>query len=353
MEHSLFLSHRSPRSVHTVLSTLVTVRSTLVLIAVSLSFCLALPPSLTAQTAGRLEEGITHFEAERFARAQAVFEALVEADRRDAAAAYWLGRTLRQEGEYKDAVDLLEKAVDLDETNVDYQRELYLTYVDFAEEAGALRAVSLAKKMVRLLHSIVELDSNAADEREELVGFYVNAPKMFGGGDIEQARRLAGELQNIDQKRGRLAFIMIHEHEGENDQVEREYRALIEEYPDELDPPRNLGLFYHNTERYAEAIATFRTLTERFPDYLYGWYLVGRTAAVSGLETELGISCMEHYLAHEPPEDDPSHAAAHWRLGMICEKSGNLDRARAEYEASLELDPDYSEARAALRRIRP
>jgi len=347
MERTPFFSTCSSPSVHS----LHPAPAVLLFVVLVSAFCC--PASLPAQSAGSLEEGRSHFEAGHLTRAREVFENLVRADRRDAAAAYWLGRTLRAEGEFKDAVDSLEKATELEEGNVTYLRELYWTCTEFVENAGAVRAVTLARRMVRMLHRIVELDPAATEEREQLVGFHVNAPRMFGGGDIDAARRYAEELTALDPKRGRLAFIMIHQHEGENDLVEREYQALISEFPDEYDHLRELGLFYHDTERYAEAIATFQTLTERFPDYLYGWYLVGRSAAVSGLGTETGTVCMEHYLAHEPPEGSPSHAAAHWRLGMIHEKAGNLERARAEYEASLVIDPDYREARVGLRRIRP
>ncbi|MFC1545377.1 tetratricopeptide repeat protein [Gemmatimonadota bacterium] len=321
--------------------------------AIAVSALMVLPVSRAAQQGGPLQEGVRHFEAGRYTQARSTFEALVRDDRRNHAAAYWLGRTCLMTGEFKDAVDALESAVELRDTDVEYQRRRVEAYEKWGEDAGPVRAMGLARKWVQGLYRIIELDPAAVREREQLVGFYTSAPKLFGGGDIEKAGQFARELQALDDKRGRLAFIQIYEHEEQYNRVESEYRALLEQYSEDLEIPQELGLFYHDRERYEEAVATFLTLTERFPDYLYGWYLVGRSAAVSGRQLDTGIRCMEHYLQNESPEGSPSHAAAHWRLGMVFEHKNDLNRARQEYEASLRLEPDYQNAKDALRRIRP
>jgi len=50
-------------------------------------------------------------------------------------------------------------------------------------------------------------------------------------------------------------------------------------------------------------------------------------------------------------EGFPSHAAAHWRLGIIFEHKQDIDSAKNEYETALKLDPDYKLAKEALEKL--
>ncbi len=59
-------------------------------------------------------------------------------------------------------------------------------------------------------------------------------------------------------------------------------------------------------------------------------------------------ACLKEYLKTEPSKTNPSHASAHWRLGMVYENKGKKDLARKEYESALALDPKHKEAKKAL-----
>jgi tetratricopeptide (TPR) repeat protein len=305
-----------------------------------------------AQSTGRLEQGIQSLESGRLAEAEGIFESLVKIDRRNHRAAYYLGRTYFEEGDFRKSVDWLEKAVDLMDSEVDYHRWLVKAYEVAVEDAGMIRAISIAKKMIREMERITELDPTDVDERVRLVDFHLDAPKIVGGGDIDRARELVREIKAIDEKRGFIAQIEIYKHEKRTDLAISEYRRMIGMHPEERDYPKELGLLYHDTGQYEQAVATFVALTERFPEYLYGHYLIGRTAAVSGQSLDLGVACLERYLQREPEEGSPSHAAAHWRLGMIFENKGDKDRARQEYETSLRLEPEYEASKEALKRLK-
>jgi Flp pilus assembly protein TadD len=50
--------------------------------------------------------------------------------------------------------------------------------------------------------------------------------------------------------------------------------------------------------------------------------------------------------------ENPSLAAAHYRLGNILEKKGDAAGARAEYETSIKIDAKQKEARAALAKLK-
>jgi Flp pilus assembly protein TadD len=50
--------------------------------------------------------------------------------------------------------------------------------------------------------------------------------------------------------------------------------------------------------------------------------------------------------------ENPSLAAAHFRLGNILEKKGDAVGARNEYETALKIDPKQKLAREALAKLK-
>ena len=71
---------------------------------------------------------------------------------------------------------------------------------------------------------------------------------------------------------------------------------------------------------------------------------------MSGQNLERGDAALRAYIA-APPENGPSVANAHYRLGIIAEKRGDKEFARREYQAALDLNPYYKEAKKALAAI--
>ncbi|MCK5407552.1 MAG: tetratricopeptide repeat protein, partial [Candidatus Krumholzibacteria bacterium] len=109
--------------------------------------------------------------------------------------------------------------------------------------------------------------------------------------------------------------------------------------------------FYQAKEDYTAAFETFEGTIAIDAAYMASLYQMGRTAAFSGENLERGVECLNMYLEHEPGPNQPTWANAHWRLGMLYEKMGQKDMARKAYEAALELNPDYKEAKEALEKL--
>ena len=72
---------------------------------------------------------------------------------------------------------------------------------------------------------------------------------------------------------------------------------------------------------------------------------------MSGQRLERATEALEAYLQTTPGRNDPSLAAAHWRLGMVHEKRQDRQRAKAEYESALRLDPTFKPATESLRKL--
>lgn len=248
--------------------------------------------------------------------AQKAFEALARADGQNADVQFYLGRLALQRDDAEQAVIFLEKAVALAPTDSRYFHRLGDAYGRAALKAGIFSQMSLAGKCRTAYEKAVELDPKNVDARFSLLGFYQQAPGIVGGG-LDKAHAQAEEIKKLDANRGRLAVAGLYI-------VEKKFDLAFAQFEDALKP---------NPDDYA-ALFQF-----------------GRLAAISGLRMDEGLVALRKCLTQTPPEGQPPLAAAHWRIGFILEKKGDKAGARAEYEASLKLDPKFPQALEALKKL--
>lgn len=125
--------------------------------------------------------------------------------------------------------------------------------------------------------------------------------------------------------------------------------------PGEHDAAVNLAVALSNMDTTQAARVAVLTELKRLvalsPDHLRAHYQIGRLGALTGRELEAALASLQRYLREPPPAGAPSHAAAHWRRGMIEEQRGQVELARQAYRAALALDPNYAAARDALSRL--
>ncbi len=102
--------------------------------------------------------------------------------------------------------------------------------------------------------------------------------------------------------------------------------------PDEIDALIAL----YNARRYAELEGRARRLSERYPDFGFGWQLLGGALQMQGKDALHAFQKTAQLL----PED----AVAHYNLGVAQKSAGRLDEAAASYRRAISLKPDYFEA---------
>ncbi|MFM1852309.1 MAG: hypothetical protein RIS54_1993 [Verrucomicrobiota bacterium] len=256
------------------------------------------------------------FRDKRYPDARTAFQVLTLDEPDNARVRYYLGRIATKRNDTDDAILQFEKAVELDPQNSGYFAELGGAYGTAASKATLLSQISLAKRCREALEHAVELDPSNLDARQGLVDFYRQAPGFLGGG-VLKAYTQAEAIRKLDLERGTLI----------------------------------LGQLYARDHRFDEAIALLNELLAAQPDNYLAHYSIGRIAAEGGVQLETGENHLRHCLALTPAADEPSHAAAHWRLGNLAERRKDSASARSAYETALQIDPKFRQAADALGKL--
>ena len=262
------------------------------------------------------DEAQALYRARRYPEARTAFEAVAAADPANADAAYHLGRLALMRDDADEAVKWLEKATSLAPTLAAYMVSLGDAYGLSAEKAGLFFKPGLARKCHAAYDKAVALDPRNVEAHYSLYRFYRQAPAIAGGG-LDKARAEALVLQRLDDLQGTLALVEVSTAEKDYDAAFRLIAALQKRHPD-------------------SPVIAFQT---------------GRLAAMSGQQLDLGAAMLRQYLQHTPADGEPPLWAAHWRLGIICEKRGDAAGARAEYQAGLKLNPTQPQLVEALQRV--
>ena len=258
------------------------------------------------------------FETKKLAEAQQAFEKLAAADPKDAEVNFHLGELALRRDDAEKAMAYFEKATAAGPNVSRYQRRLGDAYGRAAQKKGVFGGLGLGKKCLASYQRAVELDPKDVDARNSLFDFYRMAPG-FAGGNTEKALAEAAAIKQLDPARGRIAF----------------------------------ATFYIGEKKYDRALAEFDAVLKMNPVDYTALYQVGRLAALTGQFVDRGIASLRRCLELPvPTPTTPGHAAAQWRLGNLLEKKSDLAGARAAYQASLKLDPNFTAAAESLRKLK-
>ena len=285
-----------------------------------LTLLLACASSLAAVDPTALDAArVLYNQRGQSAEAQKAFEALAATDPKNADVNFFLGQLANRRNDPAKALTYFQAAVAAAPTEARHHHGLGDAYGRSAQKAGILSQLGLAKKCVAAYERAVALEPTNLDFRASLFEFYRRAPGIAGGG-LDKATAQAEAITKIDAQRGRFAFATL----------------------------------YVGEKKYAEALAQFDEALKTNPDDYTCLYQIGRLAAVTGQYLDRGLTCLRRCLELPIPDslNTPGHAAAHWSIGTILEAKKDLPAARAAYEAAVKLDPQFTPAAAALKKLK-
>jgi len=259
----------------------------------SLTCFLVLSFPIYAQPLVNLQPGLDLFDAKKYSKAQEFFQELSREHSESAAIAYHLGRSYYQSRQIKNAVESLERAVELEEKNAEYHYLLGLAYASYVIEVGMFKRMGVAKKMKNEWVTAASIDANHKNARIALIGFYLNAPGIAGGSLEEGAKQLAILKQKypdeVFPEEGQLLL-----KKEQYVEAEKYYRLAVKKNKS----PRNLfslASFLYQIKRYDEAEMMFKEyvtldLSWNDPTKAYALFMLGNIFADKKMNAEANES---------------------------------------------------------------
>lgn len=294
-----------------------------------------------------LQKAKTLFESGKPAEAAKLLEAINDDSKEYAEAQFYLGRIAYNNKEYDDASDFFEEATEANDKNPLYFEWLGNTYGTIARDANVMRQGFLAPKMKDAWEKAVSLDPKNIGARLSLIEFYVQAPG-FMGGSMDKAVETAKQIIKLDAARGHQALANVYDRDKKTIEAEKEYIAMAAADAKYLPILIN---FYIAKAEYDKAFKLVDAEIQKKPDDMLMMYQYAKLAALSGKNLERGEQYLKKYLSYTPKDNEPSHAGAYMRLGMIYEKRRNKAEAKKNYQTALQLDKKLKEAEEGLARV--
>jgi tetratricopeptide (TPR) repeat protein len=284
-----------------------------------------------------------------------IFAALLTvrpASAEDSSSLFREAQELIRRQQFAAAVPLFEKCVAAEPGNSKFHQWLGRALGLHAAEKGITTSVLSIRKVKATFEKAIELDPLNLEARNDLAIMYRAVPGLLGGSKAKAAEQ--------------VAFIRRHDPalatqiDGDFLASEKKYDAALVAYTESARLHSRpiihvrISLVHQQKKEWEKAFAALERALAPDANHPLALYQVGRTAALSGQQLDRGEKCLRTYLAMPVREEleNPSIAAAHFRLGNILEKKGNPDAARAEYETSLKIDPKQKLAREALAKMK-
>ena len=231
--------------------------------------------------------------------------------------------------QYAAAVPLLEKCLAAEPGNSKFHQWQGRALGLQAAQQGITSSVMSIRKVRLAFEKAIELDPLNLEARNDLAIMYVAVPRLLGGSKARAAEQ--------------VAFIRRHDPalamqiDGDFLASEKKYDAALAAYTESARLHSRplihvrLSLVHQQNKDWEKAFAALERALALDANHPLALYQIGRTAALSGQQLDRGEQCLRTYLGMPVREEleNPSIAAAHFRLGNILEKKGDVAGARA------------------------
>jgi tetratricopeptide (TPR) repeat protein len=309
---------------------------------------LAPPQAASGGQSEAIERARADFDAGRYAQASRVLEPVATLDTRDATIFYWLGRARLEEHSYRPAVEAMTRAVNLSPDNAEYRRWLARAQAEIADRE---RSFTMARRVRQELEQAVRLDPSSVAVRRDLMGFYLEAPWLIGGGE-GKAKTQIDAIAALDSVAGHLARAAYYRHKNDAARARTEYEAVLKAAPSTVSPYLEMAEFYERADDTAGLRAAVEHGQKVDPDEPQWFYFRGVLGVLSKAEPGKAEEALLTYLDRIPPRSDrPGPAATHEWLGRLYEALARPEQAMTEFRKALALQSDRDSARQRLRRL--
>lgn len=286
-----------------------------------------------------------------FARGRAddalrALDGALERNGRNAAAWNLQCRIYLAQGRSEDAIRSCQRAVQNDAKSSQYHLWLARAYGEKASRSSLVAAYKTAKLAHAEFEAAVSLNGSNPEALSDLGQYYVEAPRILGGGS-DKAERIAERLSALDATRSDELRARIAEARKDYASAEQSLRAKIAASHSSPEASAqawmDLGSFYRRRGEWSQMMAALKngaaTDTRHGPALVDG----ASTLIQSGRESELAAQWLREYLEGNALSETAPAFLVHAELGDLLKKQGNEQAAEREFAAARALSSTYVE----------
>jgi tetratricopeptide (TPR) repeat protein len=166
------------------------------------------------------------------------------------------GKSFYMQGQFKESIDYLEKALAADPSNSNYIDWLGKAYGRRADQSTFVKALPLAVKTRQCFEKAVALDPANLEALSDLFEFDMEAPSLIGGG-LDKAEAIAARIAPLSPAEGHFARARLAEKRKDPREAEAEYRKALDAAPGDVGRILDLAQFLSKHGRYEESERLF------------------------------------------------------------------------------------------------
>jgi tetratricopeptide (TPR) repeat protein len=263
---------------------------------------------------------------------------------------------------WDEAIQQAEKARSFDGKNADFQAAVADALMNKLASApgGMFEKMSLSRRFRKEADLALQLDPQNAMVNDDLMQYYLAAPSLMGG-STSKAADLADRMVRANPPRGYLMKLEVAMHQkraaevgADPAQAEQSARQALRIDPGRAGPYMVLAMLYARQSRWKEMDAVLADSQRSVPDDLAPFYQVAEEIFTSNQAQEFSRAetLLRTYLRQPAEGNEPTLAMAHWRLGLVLEREGHRDQAKAEIQQAVSLDSAFQPAKKDLKRLK-
>ena len=277
----------------------------------------------------RLQAAVKLFENGLYSEAEDIFRSILKEDKESFEAHFYLGYIHFKRDEYDQAVDMLNKAVKLNDKDARVYEVLGQALGFKAQHAGMVKGTMLLPKVKKAFEKALEINPDSLTAKEGLYMFYLFVPSVAGGDD-KKAREFAEEIKKLNPARGYLAEALYMSKLQKQEDAEQLFEKAAMEGKDDPEIQHKAGQFFLEIKKFDKAGQSFDRFLALQPDNPAAYTAKGDYFAATG-QDEQAVSMYNRAL-----DKNKDFFPARFKRAQIRQKKGETEKAKEDYRFIVE-----------------
>lgn len=315
----------------------------------ALLILLALLPPLPQ--GGDLTEAIHFYQRGEFQEAVNLLRQLKNSSLIEHEVRFWLGKSYIKIRKWGDGVKEMERAVELQPSNAKYHLWLGRAAGFHAEHSSFLRAPFRARRVLKEFEIARDLAPDDLDVRFDLLEYYLNAPGFLGGGK-DKAEVEAEVIAKLDPQKGYNARATIHRKNENWDMARQELSQATIDYPNDADAWKDLAGYLLDRGDFADALGCAQKALILDAGSKQSRLIIAASEIRLQENIEHAAETLLDLAGGTLADEEPAFETVYYWLGEYHLARGDKASARQAFESALDFNPDYSEAKDGISRLK-